>query len=254
MSSAAFSFSAVTRCDVVADVLTPSPPRGRFDVVTDVVGVLTSVHPAVGYAFGATKGAPQGCLEGSWLGSKTKAQSRFCFDPRAPLDTPRPWWCVHPTHRNHEGRGRAALFFCAEHGPLPLVISSQNVVLVDDVRSLLARTNGRRFVLYDRARRLASEQLCHRHASGRGRHVMTRYIVAGLRAPRPEEMLRAVTCPPRPDARGCWRTTSGERTSANLSMNRTPRAWFAPATDPTTATSTQPLARSRERVATRADR
>ena len=26
--------------------------------------------------------------------------------------------------------------------------------------------------------------------------------------------------------------------SANLSMNRTPRAWFAPATDPTSATST----------------
>jgi len=25
----------------------------RFDVVTDVVGGLTAVHPAVGYAFGA---------------------------------------------------------------------------------------------------------------------------------------------------------------------------------------------------------
>jgi len=39
------------------------------------------------------------------------------------------------------------------------VISSQDVVLVDDVGSFGARTKGRRFVLYDRARKLADVQL-----------------------------------------------------------------------------------------------
>jgi len=38
-----------------------------------------------------------------------------------------------------------------------------------------------------------------------------------------------------------------ERASANRSMNRTRRAWFAPATDPTSTASTPPLARNRER-------
>jgi len=193
---------------------------------------------------------------GSWIQSIqlwTTPSARPKGPPRAgaPLDTPRPWWCTHPTRRNHEGRGRSAVL-CDEHGPLPLVISSQNVVLVDDVGSLLARTNGRRFVLYDRARMLEPEQLCHRNASGRGEHVTARYIAAGPQAPRPEAMLRIVTCSSRPDARDCRHTTSGERTSANLSMNRMPRPWFAPATDPTSSTSTQPVARSRERVATRA--
>jgi len=48
----------------------------HFDVVTDVVVILTSVHPAVVYAFGATKGP---------------SRARVLWTPRAL------WWCAHPT-------------------------------------------------------------------------------------------------------------------------------------------------------------
>ena len=89
--------------------------------------------------------------------------------------------------------------FCAEHGPLPLVISSQDTVLVDVVGSVLkadesplrqspkrlsleapqARTTHAAFGSLKGSRVPVRRGACQLGASGRGIHVMGRNIFAG---------------------------------------------------------------------------
>jgi len=86
-----------------------------FDVLIDFGVVLTSVHPAVGYAFGATKGV---------------LQSQDPFGNPGLL-------VVRASHPSKPRRSRSFVaVFYAEHGPLPLVISSQDTVLVAVVGSV----------------------------------------------------------------------------------------------------------------------
>jgi len=98
----------------------------HFDVVTCFDAVLTSVHPAVGYAFGATRGAAR----------------------RRPPETPRAFGgsCIPPVETTKVAV--AGFVFFEEHGPLPLVISSQDTVLVAVVRSFTGanHTRGVRFI------------------------------------------------------------------------------------------------------------
>ena len=79
-----------------------------LDVVIDVYVVLTSVHPAVDYAFGATLGAARR--------RPPETPHAFGGSRAAPVETTK----VAVVHR----------CFFAEHGPLPLVISSQRRLLV----------------------------------------------------------------------------------------------------------------------------
>ena len=97
---------------------------------------------------------------------------------RTPLETPGSWWCVRYPRRNHEGRGRSSVF-SDEHGPLPLVISSQDTVLFDDVRSFAGANQSRGVRFIERFADVRSPEVVRRKhcASGRGGHVRGRYIV-----------------------------------------------------------------------------
>jgi len=93
----------------------------HFDGTGFFGGVLTSVQPALDYAFGATKGA---------------ARRRPLWKPRA-FGGSR----VTPVETTKVAVGRRLSF--GEHGPLPLVISSQNVVLVAVVGSVTGANQAR---------------------------------------------------------------------------------------------------------------
>ena len=114
--TSSFAFVVVVRFDVVGF---------RCDVVGvrfDVVAVLTAVHPAVGYAFGATKGV---------------LQSQDPFGIPGLL-------VVRALPPSKPRRSRSCIFaFLVEHGPLPLVISSQDTVLVAVVGSVTGANQAR---------------------------------------------------------------------------------------------------------------
>ena len=82
----------------------------------------------MGYAFGATRGAAR----------------------RRPPETPRACGgsCIPPVETTKVAVVR--LNFFAEHGPLPLVISSQDTVLVDVVGSVAGANQSRRIRFIER--------------------------------------------------------------------------------------------------------
>jgi len=69
-----------------------------------------------------------------------------------------------------------------EHGPLPLVISSQDTVLVAVVGSVAGANQSRGVRFIERFADVRSPEVFgdEQGASGRGLHVMARNIVAGL--------------------------------------------------------------------------
>ena len=107
--------------------------------------VLDSVHPAASYAFGATRG-PQG---------------------GGPPETPRARGGSRATPVETTKVAVAHLWFFVEHGPLPLVISSQRRVLVAGVGRSQARTNDATFSSLSGSRRHVRRGACQLGASGR---------------------------------------------------------------------------------------